>query len=179
MRRWLTLLSLLILAGCQSAPQPLTIDPPLSELSSSGDVNGIAVVDARAHSYLLRVERSQDTAQFSSSREPLEQTIKQALEAVIPISSQSPVTWKVIIDEALITVSQGPVKYRAHHEITLTVTASNGHQFFTRDFHGSAQSEGAFQADEAVLEREFSELLGSLLSDLANDPKLRMQQGND
>lgn len=161
----------LLISACQSAPNPLIVQPAISANSSELPV-ALSVTDTRAQNYLLRIKLSDDQAQFASSAPMLETAIYDALAEKLNVVNSASKQVNVAIRQAIIRVEQGSVKHQAEHEISLLLTAQKDGATYTRDFNAKASSEGAFRADPAKLEEKFSELLGKLLDDMLRDPKL-------
>lgn len=161
----------LVISACQSAPDPLIVQPTISANASDFPV-ALSVTDTRAQNYLLRIKLSDDQAQFASSAPMLETAIYDALAEKLRVVNSASTQVNVAIRQAIIRVEQGSVKHQAEHEISLLLTAQKAGATYTRDFNAKASSEGAFRADAAKLEAKFSELLGSLLDDMLQDPKL-------
>lgn len=160
------------LSACQAPPQPLLIAPSI-EASSKLPVRAYSVIDQRAHNYLLRIEYSDDQAQFSATDPALNTAINNAVNQLFVASSNASETVTLRLTEALIRVEQGAVKHVAQHQVSLTLEVSDGDTTYTRDFNGKAEYESAFRADNAALERDFTALLNQVLRDVANDNEMR------
>lgn len=159
------------LSACQSAPDPLLVNAQVNASQLTAPV-ALTVNDMRSHNYLMRVKLSDDQAQFAPSEPLLETAVYEALANKIAVNSNANSTMQVAINEALIDVEQGSVKHVVEHQISLQVKVIRGDTTYTRDYNGKASSEGAFRADAAALESDFSALLSQLLSDVLNDEKL-------
>lgn len=160
------------LSACQAPPQPLLIAPSL-ETAGQLPVRSYSVIDQRAHNYLLRIEYSDDQAQFSATDPALNTAINNAVKQLFVTSPNATEAVTLRLTEALIRVEQGAVKHVAQHQVSLTLEVVDGDTTYTRDFNGKAEYESAFRADKAALERDFTALLNQVLRDVANDSKMR------
>lgn len=169
----------LILSACQSQPDPLIIsaDPVGDKLNTQ--VNQLKVTDQRSYSYLYRHKKEQDQAEFTPAQRPLATIVKQALQPVVGGDSSNGLTWYVTIEKALINAELHTLKYELEHSITIRVEATRGNRRYSNFYSGTYSSSGAMQPAQATIERQFKQLLNSVLTDVANDPKLRLPEQRD
>ncbi|TDP29933.1 putative lipoprotein [Idiomarina aquatica] len=168
-------LTSVLLSACASAPQPLIINlnPVTNKLSQS--VQQITVNDQRSHSYLYRQLKSEDKARFTAPSVPLKATIEGSLQTLVKPTTNGNLQWIITIEEAVVKGTSSALKYQLKHEIELRVTAINNNRRYSNVYRGRAESSAIGRADEAVIEREFSALLARVLTDISNDPKLRIR----
>jgi len=163
--------TLVALSACQSVPDPLLVNAQVSAAKVNAPV-ALSVNDMRSHNYLMRVKLSDDQAQFAPSEPLIETAVYEALAERLNLDNNAGATMQVAINEAVIEVEQGSVKHLVEHKINLQVKVTQGDTTYTRDYNGKASSEGAFRADAAALESDFSALLSQLLNDILRDEKL-------
>lgn len=171
-----TLVSLLVLSGCQSTPQPLLLSPVKVTTPLAASVSSVKVDDERSHAYLYRIQGDDEKVQFGPLQNPLKDTLQQSLAPAVINSTADGSQWFVTIDEAIVKVTPGLVKYQLEHQLVLRVEAQHHNRHYSNTYRGVRTSEGAMRPDEAVIEREFSLLLETVLNDIASDPKLRLKQ---
>lgn len=165
----------LILTGCQSAPNPLIIAPEAVNDALQVKVDQLTIQDHRTHAYLYRVQKSADKAYFAPPKQPLPDSIRTALRPLLDNQNPAnPLIWTISIEQALIKGQLGAVNYQLEHQLLLRVEAQQQNRRYSNSYRGRMQSKGLAAPDEAVLEREFSRLLRAVLTDIANDPKLRL-----
>lgn len=164
-----------LLAACQSAPPPLVLQPTVTNVQAGQAPVVITVDDSRSHNYLLRIEYGDDEAKFAPSTPLLEEAVYAELVANLNASQRADNKLNITIDEAIIKVDQGTVKYTANHQIRMRVEFIYGATTYRKNFNGSASRDGALRADAASLERQFNDLLAELISDVLNDETIRQQ----
>lgn len=167
----------LFLSACQSAPDPLLIAPVTIDDRLSTKVTDIKVQDQRTHAYLYRVTRNQDQAQFAPPTQPLTDIIAESLQSLVnEKDSDAGLKWYVSLEQGLVEASLSGLKYQLEHTIVIRVQAQRANRRYTNTYRGRLQSNGVGRPDEAVIEREFTQLLQSVLADISEDPKLRINQ---
>lgn len=162
----------ILVSGCQSSPQPLIIGAVQVNDPLNQPVAQISVTDQRPHAYLYRITHAEDKAEFAPPQQPLTEVISNSLTNLTS-SQAGELSWQISIDEALIDGQLGAFNYELQHTIVLRVEAQRGNRTYSNSYRGRLQSKGVGRPDEAVVEREFSQLLRSVLADISNDPKLR------
>lgn len=170
-----TLLLALILSGCQSTPTSVVLNPQL-DASPSGAAVQLQVRDQRAHNYIMRVNSSEDSAEFATADPSLASLISTALGerwVVSETASESAdVELEVIIRDALFVIKQGSLRHDTEHTLSLQTKLSTPTTDFEKTFNGSRTSNGPLRADRLRVSQEFSELLATVLSEIANDEAL-------
>jgi len=170
---------LLIISACQSQPDPLIIsaDTVVDKLNTK--VSQLKVTDKRSYSYLYRHKKEEDKAAFAPTLRPLTLVVEEALQPVTGAYDENGLTWFVTIEKALIDATLHTVKYELEHSITIRVEATRGNRRYSNFYSGTYNSTGGLKPAQATLERQFKQLLNSVLTEIANDPKLRMREQED
>lgn len=166
----------LTLSACQSQPDPLIISADTVVDKLSTQVNQLEVKDKRSYSYLYRHKKEEDKAVFTPAQRPLTSIVEQALQPITGSYSNNGLTWYVSIEKALIDATIHTVKYELEHSITIRVGATRGNRRYSNFYSGTYSSTGALKPAQATIERQFKQLLNSVLTDIANDPKLRLPE---
>ncbi|MCA1767206.1 MAG: YajG family lipoprotein [Idiomarina sp.] len=169
----------LFVSACQSQPDPLIIsaDTVVSKLNTP--VNKLEVRDKRSYSYLYRHKKEQDKAEFTPAQRPLTRIVEEALQPVTGSDSNNGLTWYVSIEKALIDATLHTMKYELEHSITIRVEATRDNRRYSNFYSGTYSSTGGLKPAQATIERQFKQLLNSVLTEIANDPKLRMPEQED
>jgi len=169
----------LLLSACQSQPDPLIIsaDTVVDKLNTK--VNQLKVKDQRSYSYLYRHEKEEDKAEFTPAQMPLTAVIEEALQPVTGSSNNNGLNWYVTIEKALIDATLHTVKYELKHSVTIRVEATLGNRRYSNFYSGTYNSTGGLKPAQATIERQFKQLLNSVLTEIANDPKLRVSEQED
>ena len=176
------LASLLIsIVGCSAAPTHLIVSPqvniaPSNQLShKEAQLN---VVDMRTSTHIIQILEKDEAATILSSEQRLEDIIqgilvKQWQQQGLSFTDNATNKMTVTIEKAVISVDQESVSYNTQSEIIIKVSIDNSKQTLTSRFKTRGHSEGALNADIAVLEREFNQHLSSLLKQIlsSNDIK--------
>lgn len=166
----------LLLSACQSQPDPLIISADRVASSLNTPVNHLTVKDKRTYSYLYRHKKDNDKAVFSPAKTPLTTVVKDALTPIQGPQSTQGLTWYVSIEKALIDAQLHTMKYELNHEVTLRVEATRGNRRYSNFYSGTYHSTGGLKPAQATIERQFKQLLNSVLNDIAQDPKLRLSE---
>lgn len=166
-----TLLLALILSGCQSTPTSLVLNPQL-DASPSGAAVQLQVRDQRAHNYIMRVNSSEDSAEFATADPSLASLISTALGERWVISETADAKLEVIIRDALLVIKQGSLRHDTEHTLSLQTKLTTPSTDFKKTFSGNRTSNGPLRADRVRVSREFEELLATVLSEIANDEAL-------
>jgi uncharacterized lipoprotein len=140
------------------------------------------VVDNRIASHVVQILKVDKAAQLFSSQDHLQKTIhttlsqafkKQGLVLTDLATNQKDINKLTIyIDNALISVQQNTLKYKANNEIALRAVITNQSETLTKNFTTRGNSNGPLTADIAVLERDFNQQLGKLLTQILNNAEL-------
>lgn len=176
---------LLVLTACANKPTYVVIAPDLSinnSASSQGAYQNkqasLTVTDLRSAQHVVQVLRKDEAAEVYSSQQPLNRIIEEALTAEfkkqgLEITAQAGNIIEIIIDNGLSSVQQEMMKYQVNNELVIRVTINNGSQTLSNTFKVRGTSEGPLRADIAVLERDFSQQLTQLLSQVITNSEIQ------
>ncbi len=176
----ITFILALGLSGCASIPGHIIVAPDIMVTPVISHHNKQAqfdVVDMRTASHIVQIMREGDASTLVSTQEKLESTIRNSLskhwkKQDLIINNGAINTINILIEKAIINVTQETMKYRAQTEIVLKVTINNGSQTLTNTFSNSGNSNGPLRADMAVLERNFNQRLANLLQQILVNEKI-------
>lgn len=169
----------LFVSACQSQPDPLIISADTIVDKLNTPVNQLEVRDKRSYSYLYRHKKEEDKAEFTPAQRPLTTIVEEALQPITGSYSNNGLTWYVSIEKALIDATLHTMKYELEHSITIRVEATRDNRRYSNFYSGTYSSTGGLKPAQATIERQFKQLLNSVLTDIANDPKLRMPKQED
>lgn len=175
------LLLLASIVGCSTMPTHLIVSPQIS-LSPSNQLIGkevqLRVVDMRTSPHIIQILEKNEPAIILSSEQRIENIIHDTLSTHwqlqgLTINGSTTNKMTVTVEKAVISVVQESVSYSTQSEIIIKVAIDNSKQTLTSNFKTRAHSEGALNADVAVLEREFNQHLSTLLMQMltSNDIK--------
>ncbi|MFT7009270.1 MAG: putative lipoprotein [Colwellia sp.] len=175
-----SLIITVILSGCTSAPSHLIIAPEIMSTSVNQHTNqqaSLNVVDMRTAVHVVQILREGEAATLFSAQERLEDIIKTSLskhwqQQGLAIQTAAVNSINIVIEKAVISVTQETLSYEVQTEIVLKVTINNGIQTLTSTFNNRGNSEGPFKADIAVLERNFNQRLANLLQQILANEKI-------
>jgi len=176
----ITLILVLFLNGCASIPSHVIVAPDIMftpSISHNNKQTQLDVIDMRTANHIIQIMREGEAATLISAQEELEDTIKNNLgkhwqKQDLVINGSAINMIKLSIEKAVISVSQETMEYKVQTEIVLKVTVKNGVQTLTSTFKNSGNSDGPFQADIAVLERNFNQRLATLLQQILVNKKI-------
>jgi uncharacterized lipoprotein len=173
------------LSACNSTPSHIIIAPQLMNTTSiiySNKQLNFSVVDNRIANHVVQILKANQAAQLFSSQDNLQKTIHTTLSQVLKkqglvltdlaIDKNDINKLTIYIDNALISVQQDTLKYKANNKITLRVVVTNQAQTLTKNFTTRGNSNGPLTADLAVLERDFNQQLSQLLTQILNNAEL-------
>lgn len=171
----------LTLVACATGPKYLVVSPELQENFPriyQDKTAELQITDRRAGNHLMQILREDEAASLYSSKETLTTIIEKTLIPVLKkqgliFNQQSTNKIDVIIDNALISVQQDLLKYRANNEIIIEVQLTNTEQTLTKIFRIKGDSNGPLKADIAVLERDFSHQLAKLLNQIITNQEIQ------
>lgn len=169
----------LFVSACQSQPDPLIISADTVVDKLNTQVNQLEVKDKRSYSYLYRHKKEEDKVEFTPAQRPLTTIVEEALQPITGSYSNNGLTWYVSIEKALIDATLHTMKYELEHSITIRVEATRDNRRYSNFYSGTYSSTGGLKPAQATIERQFKQLLNSVLTDIANDPKLRMPEQED
>jgi uncharacterized lipoprotein len=176
---------LVLLTACANKPTHVVIAPDLSITNSASNQSNyqnkqasLTVTDMRTVQHVVQILRKDEAAEVYSSQQPLNQIIEQTLTAEfkkqgLEINAQAGNIIEIIIDNGLISVQQEMIKYKVNNELVIRVTVNNGAQTLSNTFKVRGTSEGPLKADIAVLERDFSQQLTQLLSQVITNSEIQ------
>lgn len=165
------------LSGCMIAPpvpEQLVLTPPSLQASAPNmaAVN-VQVRDQRIHNHILRVEHTDDNAEFATSSVPLATLISDAVRAYLPHQAGANRQFTVFLDEALIRVYPEGKVYRAEQRLALRVLVRSGGEWITREYVTTVSAGPYKVPDYEHLTRTFNQVIENTLQDVANDSILR------
>jgi len=172
---------LVTMTACSTAPSHLIVAPQVYLPTSNqlADKQGnVTVVDMRTSTHIVQILEKDEAAIILSAEQRLESIIQGILveqwqQQGLEISNTAKNNIIVTIEKAVISVAQESVSYSTQSEIIIKVTVDNTKQTLTNRFKTRAHSEGALNADIAVLEREFNQHLSTLLRQLLTSKDIR------
>ena len=162
------------IAGCSAAPTHLIVAPEVNLAPSNQLANKEAhvdVVDMRTSTHMIQILEKDEAAIILSAEQRLENTIQDLLarhwlQQGLTLTSPAKNNITVTIEKAVISVEQESASYTTQSEIIIKVTIDNDKQTLTSSFKKRAYSDGALNADVAVLEKEFNQHLSALLKQI-------------
>lgn len=161
----------LTLSACQSPPDPVALDPQLDTTSSSQRI-ALEVRDQRAQNHVLRIERSDDPAEFATADPSLASLISDRLGQRWTLDDDASIHMQVNIRDGLIIVRQGTLRHDTEQQVRLHVLLTTPDGEVEKTFSGRRESNGPLRADRDRIQNEFAGLLAEVLSELANDDTL-------
>jgi uncharacterized lipoprotein len=176
---------LLVLTACANKPTYVVIAPDLSINNSASSQSAyqnkqasLTVTDLRSAQHVVQILRKDEAAEVYSSQQPLNRIVEETLAAEfkkqgLDINAQAGNAIEIIIDNGLSSVQQEMMKYQVNNELVIRVTVNNGSQTLSNTFKVRGTSEGPLGADIAVLERDFSQQLTQLLSQVINNIEIQ------
>ena len=176
---------LLLLTACATKPTHVVIAPDLSitnkvtkQSQYQNKQASITITDMRSTQHVVQILRKDEAAEVYSSQQPLDKIIEQTLTTEfkkqgLVVNVQASNTIEIIIDNALISVQQEMMKYQVNNELVIRVKVNNGSQTLSNTFKVRGTSEGPFNADIAVLERDFNQQLAKLLVQVSNNTEIQ------
>ena len=159
------------LSGCQSAPQHVTLNPQLTTTATGHQVS-LQVRDQRAQNHIMRLQQSDQTAEFATADPSLASLISQRLSERWTVVDEANAQLQVTIVDALFVIEQGSLRHDTEHKLRLHVRLTTPDAEFEKTFQGSRESNGPLRADVRRIEREFAGLLTDVLSDIMDDEPL-------
>jgi len=176
----ITLASMCFINACSNTPNSVIIAPQVYSVPTSNYVQQqaqLSVTDLRIKNHIIQILQPGQAATLFSPANDMSQTLNNSLSAqfknqglVIAPASRHQI--KIYIDAALVSVQQETLKYQAASEIRLRVEIKKGSETLTTDFNAKGHSKGPFKADIAVLERDFNQQLGKLITEITQNPDI-------
>lgn len=176
----IVLVSAVTLFGCSQKPSQMIIAPDVRTVSSNafaGFSAKVSVEDLRTHLHIIEIKKEDKASHLVSNANDfaiaIEQQLTQALKSnQLQISPSNQQTFAVTINQAYVKVAQSLSRYKANSRLTLTVQVKKGESTLTKTFNSKSSSEGLLAADIAVLERDFNQQLGNLISQIVGDVEI-------
>lgn len=162
------LFSLPLLSACQSAPDPVHLNPQL-DTTASGHTITLQVRDQRAHNHVMRLKTGDQTAEFATADPSLASLISERVAERWTVVDNADAQLEVIIRDALFVIQQGSLRHDTEHNIRLQAKLTTPQVEIEKGFAGNRESNGPLRADIRKIEREFGDLLASVLNELVND----------
>lgn len=169
------------IVGCSTAPTHLIVSPQVY-LSPSNQLAGkeaqLSVIDMRTSTHIIQILEKDEPATILSSEQRLEdiiQTIltKQWQQQGLTLTNSAKNKITLTVEKAIISVDQESVSYSTQSEIIIKASIDNTKQTLTSSFKTRAHSEGALNADIAVLEREFNQHLSALIKQILTSKDIK------
>ncbi|MEW6990803.1 YajG family lipoprotein [Colwelliaceae bacterium 6441] len=175
-------LAFTLLSSCSSAPKQMVVSPQVIGMTSNAYLQktaNVIVNDLRTNSHIIAIHKEGDAIELISANTLLDETIKSTYinllnKQSLSINNNSANIITLTINQADIKVSQELVKYKTKSLITLTAKVTSGEKTLTKTYKNNGKSEGVFTADLAVLERNFNQQLGKVLTQIVNDKEIQL-----
>jgi uncharacterized lipoprotein len=176
---------LVFISACANKPTHVVISPDLSTTNSASGQSelqnkqaSLTITDLRSAQHVVQILRKNEAAEVYSSLQPLNHIIQETLTTEfkkqgLEINTQASNAIEIIIDNGLISVQQEMMKYKVNNELVIRVKVNNGMQTLSNTFKVRGTSEGPLSADIAVLERDFSQQLSQLLSQVITNSEIQ------
>lgn len=165
------LLFTVALSGCQSTPDSVRLNPQLNTEPSVNSIQ-LSVRDQRAHNHIMRFKTDEDSAEFATADPSLASLISARLGERWTINDTAAAQLEVIVRDALVVIHQGSLRHDTEHSVRVHARLTTPTIEFEKTFSGTRETNGPLRADRNRVSRDFSELLGTVLSDIANDETL-------
>ena len=165
---------LAMLAGCSNQSEQIIVAPQLvatNQLSYQQMPAQLTVQDMRTKQHLVQILATDKAAILHSSANNITQVIeknlaKQWQQQGLKITANAATQITVFIDAALVSVNQQTLKYTANNELRIRVQIAKNNQTQTTHFKTTGSSNGPLRPDIAVLERDFNQQLGTILTNI-------------
>lgn len=167
-------LTALTLTACQSAPEPLSLNP-VTEATHSGQSIALEIRDQRAQNHVLRLERHDNPAEFAMADPSLTTLISDRVSQRWTLDDQSSNQMQINIKDALVIIKQGTLRHDSEHLVRIQVQLTTPDAEIEKSFRGRRQSDGPLRADVSTIEEDFGRLLADVLNDLMRDETINNQ----
>lgn len=168
------------LLGCAAKPAHVIVAPVIESNPATTYDSAKAelkVIDMRTNKNIVQILRDGEAAELYPSQDDLTKTVTEALEKAYKshslILTESLNRISITIDSAKVVVDQGAMSHTAKTEIIISATADNTKFKVTKKFKATATTEGALRADMAALERDFSNQLSKVLTQIVQSDELK------
>jgi len=174
------MLLIILLTGCANSSKTMVISPQVNSITTNnltGKVAQLDVTDLRNSIHIITVFKDDQAAQLISSSSNIKQIVLSSLTKSLASNGltfgvNAINNFTVIINTAQISVQQSMLNYQAKSEITLTAKIQSSEQTLTKTYNSTTVSEGALNADIAVLERDFNQQLSAVLLQIVDDKEI-------
>jgi len=178
---FLTLTISMFITGCTSSDRTFVVAPQLSQVSTSmvsTKVATLSIADLRTNNHIVQIIQEDKAAELISSNTSLIQGLQSSLTKSfsaegIQFTPKADNSIDVVIKQAKINVNQTMMQYEVDNVIELVVTVNNKNQTLTKTFKNTGTSNGPLFADLAVLERDFNQQLGKLITQIASHNEIQ------
>ncbi|MDP2560030.1 YajG family lipoprotein [Psychrobium sp. 1_MG-2023] len=179
--RFILILTTLLLSACSQTPNSFIVSPDQLVTTERQAYQGgynLSVVDSRSYRHVLQINNGDEKQQLLSANKPSDSLIASSLEKALfhqgfSQSATDNHSVKVSIEQMLVKLDQTNFKFETQTKIKLKIEVNAANKTLTKTFNTKAATHGPLQADIAVLESEFNQLLGKLLDDIANDEQIQ------
>lgn len=175
----LTVFTSVIISGCNSTPSQVIVAPQINQSANTlyqGIPASFTVKDLRSSNHIIQILQADKAAKLLSPNRVFSDAVAETLRPYLNAQglnlSGGNIQIEVEIERAMVSVQQTMMKYDANSDIQVRVKVSKGDSVFTNVFNARGNSNGPLSADVAVLERDFNQLLGKLIADIANHPDM-------
>lgn len=175
------LLAVLILAGCASNSNTLTVSPKIQLPQQDPSLAGITVsingADQRSDQALAKVNRDGQLVTLTPSRDLrflLQETLEKQMGARgYMIGPNGAVDLQIIVNNLYADVTEGNVRYSitTKADISIVATAKNGNKQ-VKNYRQTYSVEGAFSATNAKITNAVNSTLSDVISDMAQDTSI-------
>ncbi len=181
MKKITLLIFTLMLSACSNKPSSIIIAPQINAKASilyTGRSAVVEVSDMRTQQHIVQILRANKAAELISPAQQLAPVFNQAISQQwrnqgLQVNNAGNIKIHVYIDNALVSVQQETMKYQVNSNIRLRVSVAQNNQIQTTHFNSRGTSEGPLSADVAVLERDFNQQLGKIISEVIANPDIQ------
>ena len=172
------LLAVLILAGCASNSNTLTVSPKIQLPQQDPSLTGITVsingADQRSDQALAKVNRDGQLVTLTPSRDLrflLQETLEKQMGARgYMIGPNGAVDLQIIVNNLYADVTEGNVRYSitTKADISIVATAKNGNKQ-VKNYRQTYSVEGAFSANNQKITNAVNSTMSDVIADMAQD----------
>lgn len=172
------MLGSVLLTGCMSTPKTpehLVIQQPTAGNLQAPTMQAVnlQVRDQRTQNHILRVEHTDDKAEFATSTVPLATLISDAMADFWPNDDSAQVQFTVYLEEALILVYPDGGNYRAEHEMATRLVVRSGDQWVSRRYVTRVAGGPYKRLDYGHLNDTFNKVVQTNVRDMFKDAILQ------
>lgn len=170
-----------LLVACGSTPSSVIIAPqfytPTQNVYQNQAVQ-LNITDLRRQHHVIQILKNEEAAKLYSPANDLASTLNNSLTTEwqkqgLAVDEFANITLAVYVDAALVSVQQETIKYQANSEIRLRVEIKKGEKTLTNHFKSKGASNGPLFADVAVLERDFNQQLGKVITEILSNDEIQ------